>query len=90
MHVVHMILYDLYCFKYELNGLYTVTFGVIFQFLTMFNTIIGAGAVEARAALHYRSGSGSDQMMRLLAAPAPLHFFYANNSSFVRIRNTQK
>jgi hypothetical protein len=44
----------------------------------MFNTIIGAGAVGAgavgagaRAASRYDSGSGSDQKMRLLAAPAP-------------------
>jgi hypothetical protein len=35
-----------------------------FQFLAMFNTIVGAGAAS-------RYGSGSDQMMRLLAAPAP-------------------
>jgi hypothetical protein len=41
----------------------------------MFNTIVGAGAVEAGAALRY--GSGSDQMMRLLAAPAPQHWFLA-------------
>jgi hypothetical protein len=40
----------------------------IFQFLTMFNTIAGA----AGAALCY--GSGSDQMMRLLAALAPQHW----------------
>jgi hypothetical protein len=37
----------------------------------MFNTIVGAGALEARAASRY--GSGSDQKMRLLAAPAPQH-----------------
>jgi hypothetical protein len=37
----------------------------------MFNTILGPGAVGARAALRY--GSGSFQMMRLLAAPAPQH-----------------
>jgi hypothetical protein len=52
-----------------------VRFCVIFQFLTMFNTIVGAGAVgagaKAGAALRY--GSGSDQKMRLLAAPAPQH-----------------
>jgi hypothetical protein len=42
-----------------------------FKFLTMINTIVGAGA-----ALRYGSGSGSgsDQMMRLLAAPAPQHW----------------
>jgi hypothetical protein len=70
-----MFLYDLYKWKYELNGLWTVTFCVIFQFLTMFNTIVVAGAVGAgtRAASRYGSGSGSDQKMRLLAAPAPQH-----------------
>jgi hypothetical protein len=38
----------------------------------MFNTIFGAGAVGAGAASRY--GSGSDQKMRLLAAPAPQHW----------------
>jgi hypothetical protein len=38
----------------------------------MFNTIVEAGAVEAGAASRY--GSGSDQKMRLLAAPAPQHW----------------
>jgi hypothetical protein len=37
----------------------------------MFNTIVGAGAVETGAASRY--GSGSDQMMRFLAAPALQH-----------------
>jgi hypothetical protein len=37
----------------------------------MFNTIVGAEAVGAGAASRY--GSGSDQMMRLLAATAPQH-----------------
>jgi hypothetical protein len=43
----------------------------------MFNSIVGAGAVGAGAALRYGSGSGSDQMMRLLAAqsPAPQQWF---------------
>jgi hypothetical protein len=44
----------------------------------MFNSIVGAGAVGAGAgagaALRY--SSGSDQMMRLLAAPAPQHCLY--------------
>jgi hypothetical protein len=53
-------LYDLFWWKYELNGLWTVTFCVIFQFLTMFNAIVGAGAVS-----RYGFGSGSDQKMRL-------------------------
>jgi hypothetical protein len=39
----------------------------------MFNTIVGAGEVGAGAASRYSSGSGSDQKMRLLAAPAPQH-----------------
>jgi hypothetical protein len=38
----------------------------------MFNTFVGAGAVGAGAASRY--GSGSDQKMRLLAAPAPQHW----------------
>jgi hypothetical protein len=33
----------------------------------MFNTIVGARAVGAGAALRYSSGSSSDQKMRLLA-----------------------
>jgi hypothetical protein len=50
----------------------TATLSVIFQFLTMFNTLVGAGA-GAGATPGY--GSGSDQMMWLLAAlaPAPQH-----------------
>jgi hypothetical protein len=64
-----MILYDLYLWKYELNGLKTVTFCVSFQFLTMFYSIVGAGASS-------RYGSGSDQKMRLLAAPAPQHWSF--------------
>jgi hypothetical protein len=39
----------------------------------MINTIVGAGAVVAGAASRYGSGSGSDQKMRLLAAPALQH-----------------
>jgi hypothetical protein len=39
----------------------------------MFNTTDGAGAVKAGAASRY--GSGYDQMMRLLAAPAPQHWY---------------
>jgi hypothetical protein len=37
----------------------------------MIYTIVGAGAVGAGDASRY--GSGSDQKMRLLAAPAPQH-----------------
>jgi hypothetical protein len=47
----------------------------------MFNTIIGVGAVGAGAVSLYGSGSGTDQMMRLLAAPAPQHLFLAWNRS---------
>jgi hypothetical protein len=39
----------------------------------MINTIVGARAVGAGAASRYGSGSGSDQKMRLLAAPALQH-----------------
>jgi L-aminopeptidase/D-esterase-like protein len=51
----------------ELNRLETVIFCVIFQFLTMFNTIVGAGTVGAGdgATSCYGFGSGSGQMMRL-------------------------
>jgi hypothetical protein len=45
----------------------------------MFITIVGARAVGAEAGAASRcgfgSGSGSDQKMRLLAAPAPQHCF---------------
>jgi hypothetical protein len=44
-----------------------------FKFLTMINTIVGAGAGAVGAASRY--GSSSDQMMRLLAASAPQHCF---------------
>jgi hypothetical protein len=37
------------------------------KFLTMFNTLVGAGAAPGY-------GSGSDQKMLLLAAPAPQHW----------------
>jgi hypothetical protein len=51
----------------------TLTFCVIFQFLTMFNTIVGAGAFGVGAGAALRYGFGSYQMMRLLAAPALQH-----------------
>jgi hypothetical protein len=41
------------------------TFCVIFQFLTMLKTIVGAGSVGAGAVSRYGSSSGSDQIMRL-------------------------
>jgi hypothetical protein len=69
-----MILYDLNWWKYELNGLKTVTFCVSFLFLTMFYSIVGARAVGAWAGTASRYGSGSDQKMRLLVAPAPQHW----------------
>jgi hypothetical protein len=49
--------------QYVLNGLQTVTSCVIFQFLTMLDTIVVAGAVGAGAASRY--GTGSNQIMRL-------------------------
>jgi hypothetical protein len=45
----------------------------------MLNIIVGAGAVGARAASRY--GPGSDLKMRLLAAPAPQHWFFVNKSA---------
>jgi hypothetical protein len=45
----------------------------------MFNTIFGAGDVPCY-------GSGSDQMMLLLAAPAPQHYFEAKKSK----KNSEK
>jgi hypothetical protein len=42
----------------------------------MFNTIGGVGAVRAGAGAASRYGSGSDQKLRLLAAPAPQHRVY--------------
>jgi hypothetical protein len=36
---------------------------------------VGAGAVGAGAASRYGSGPGYDQKMRLLAAPAPQHWY---------------
>jgi hypothetical protein len=66
-----MILYDLYWWKYELNGLWTATFFVIFQFLAMFNTIVGAGAGAAS-----RYGSGSDQKMRLRLRNTGISYVY--------------
>jgi hypothetical protein len=39
----------------------------------MFNIIVGAGAVGGGAGAASRYGSGFDQKMRLLAAPAPQH-----------------
>jgi hypothetical protein len=49
----------------------------------MFNTILGAGAVGAGAASRY--GSGSYQMMRLLAAPAPQNCFSVKEWCIFRI-----
>jgi hypothetical protein len=46
----------------------------------MFNTIVGAGAAGAGAASRY--GSGSDQKMRLLAAPAPQHCYILQTADF--------
>jgi hypothetical protein len=42
----------------------------------MIFTIVVAGVVGARAGAASRYGSGSDQMMRLLAAPAPQNWIY--------------
>jgi hypothetical protein len=45
-----------------------------FKFQTMINTIVGARSIGAGAASRYGFGYSSDQMMRLLAAPAPQHW----------------
>jgi hypothetical protein len=50
--------------RFLLLKILPVTFCVIFQFLTIFNTNVVAGAAS-------RYGSGSDQMMRFRAAPSP-------------------
>jgi hypothetical protein len=42
----------------------------------MINTYVEAEAVRAGAATCYGSGSCSDQMMRLFAAPAPQHWYF--------------
>jgi hypothetical protein len=47
----------------------------------MLDTIIIAGAVGAGAALRY--GSGSDQMMQLLAALAPQHCYRLFDLKFI-------
>jgi hypothetical protein len=65
--LVYMTLYDLQYTEWVINYFILSHF----QFLTMFNTIVGAGAVGAGTASRY--GSGSDQKMRLLAAPAAQH-----------------
>jgi hypothetical protein len=44
----------------------------------MIYTIVGAGTAGAGAASRY--GSGSDQKMRLLAAPAPQHWIKQSTS----------
>jgi uncharacterized membrane protein len=56
--------------KKKLHGLLSVTICVIFQFLTIFISIVGAVGAGAAS----RLSSGSDQMMRPLAAPAPQHW----------------
>jgi Na+/glutamate symporter len=54
------------CISENMNGMghKLLHFVSFLQFLTMFKTIVGAGPASCY-------GSGSDQKMRLLAAPAP-------------------
>jgi hypothetical protein len=60
--------------KHELKNWYILClFSITGTVLTMFNTIFGAGAAS-------RYGSGSDQKMRLLAAPAPQHCLIRNRN----------
>jgi hypothetical protein len=62
-------------------------FCVIFQFITMFTTNFGPGPVGAEAASRY--GSGSDEIMRLLAAPAAHHWVFGSGTGIqVRVCNT--
>jgi hypothetical protein len=51
----------------------------------MFNTIVGARAVGAgaKAGAASRYGSGSDQKMRLLAAPAPQHCIFLQTNIMI-------
>jgi hypothetical protein len=54
----------------------------------MFNTIVEAGAVGAGAASGYSSGSGSNQMMPFLVAPALQHwilFFWVIKLAWLKI-----
>jgi hypothetical protein len=58
-----------------------------FQLLTLFNTIFRTGVVGAGAGAASRYGSDSDQMMRLLAAPAPQHWLWVCNFTFFSPEN---
>jgi hypothetical protein len=49
-------------------------FVYFFNSVPNFDTICRTGAVGAGAGVALRYGSGSDQMMRLLAAQAPQHW----------------
>jgi hypothetical protein len=53
----------------------------------MLNNTLRAGT--AGAASRYGSGSGSDQMMRLLAAPAPQHFKFRKETLDVFVIKTE-
>jgi hypothetical protein len=82
---IETILFIWFCTIYiteNMNRMGTVIFCFIFQFLTMFNTIVRvagvvrvAGAVGAAAGVASRYSSGYDQMMRLLVAADPQHWF---------------
>jgi hypothetical protein len=50
----------------------------------MFNTIVGAGAPEPDLHRVTALATSSDQMMRLIAAPAPQHWLLC---SFLRLRH---
>jgi hypothetical protein len=47
----------------------------------MYSTIVRAGAVRTGASLRYGLGSISDQMMRLLVAPALQHCVYQDTQN---------
>jgi hypothetical protein len=56
----------------------------------MFNTIVGASAVGAGVGAALRYGSGSDQKMRLLAAPAPQHWFSSLARLVVQVESKEE
>jgi hypothetical protein len=63
------------------------------QFLTMFNTIVGAGAVGAGAigaGVASCYGSGSNQIKRLLTAPAPQHCRWLINICHIQWRHCSR
>jgi hypothetical protein len=69
---------------------HTVLYCVIFQFLTMFNTIVEAGAVGTGAASRYGSGFCSDQKMRLRLRNTGKYFQSKSTLSVMKIEKKLK